>query len=64
MTGLNVRATMVEMITETAIVMVNCRNNCPVIPLRKLTGTNTAHKTKDIAIKALLRPFMAFLVAS
>ena len=64
MTGLNVKATTVEMMTETAMVMVNCRNSCPVMPLRKLTGTNTAHKTKDMAIKALLRPFMAFFVAS
>jgi hypothetical protein len=35
-----------------------------VIPLKKLTGTNTAQSTNDVAIKALANPFIAFLVAS
>ena len=64
MTGLSVRATTVESNTETAIVMVNWRYNCPVIPLKKLTGTNTAQSTNEVAIKALANPFIAFLVAS
>ena len=63
-TGLNVRATTVEISTDTTIVTVNWRYNCPVIPLKKLTGTNTAANTSDVAIKALASPFIAFFVAS
>ena len=64
MTGLNVKATTVEMSTDTTIVTVNWRYNCPVIPLKKLTGTNTAANNNEVAIKALASPFIAFLVAS
>ena len=63
-TGLSVSATMVEMMTDTAMVMVNCRKSCPVMPDRKLTGTNTAQSTSDIAISAPPIPCMAFFVAS
>ncbi len=35
-----------------------------MIPARKLTGTNTAHNTSDMAIRAPLRLPIAFLVAS
>jgi len=34
------------------------------MPERKLTGTNTAHNTSDMAISAPLRLDIAFLVAS
>lgn len=37
---------MVEIITETAIVTVNCLNNWPVIPERKLTGTKNGAEHK------------------
>ena len=63
-TGLRVSATTVEIITDTAIVTLNWRNSWPVIPERKLTGTNTAHSTRDMATRALPIPLMAFLVAS
>ena len=52
------------MSTDTAIVIVNCLYNCPVMPERKLTGTNTAHSTSEVAMMALPRPPMAFFVAS
>ena len=52
-TGLSVSATNVDMITETAMVMVNCRYSEPVIPDRKLTGTNTAHNTSEVADNTL-----------
>ena len=55
---------MVEIITETAIVTVNCLNNWPVIPERKLTGTKTAQSTSDIATRALPISPIAFFVAS
>ena len=64
MTGLRVSATTVDMMTDTAIVTVNCRYSIPVIPDRKLTGTNTATNTSDVAMRALLNPFIAFFVAS
>ena len=63
-TGLKVRATMVDMITDTAIVTLNWRKSSPVIPARKLTGTNTAQSTSDIATRAPPIPLIAFLVAS
>ena len=63
-TGLRVRATIVDIITDTAMVMVNCLNSCPVMPERKLTGTNTAQSTSDIAMRAPPMPLIAFLVAS
>ena len=63
-TGLSVSATTVEMITDTAIVTLNCLNSWPVMPDRKLTGTNTAQSTSDIATNAPPIPLMAFLVAS
>ena len=34
------------------------------MPLRKLTGINTAQSTNDVAIRALVSPFIAFFVAS
>ncbi len=63
-TGDRVSATIVDMITDTAMVMVNWRNSCPVMPGRKLTGTNTAQSTRLIAMSALPRPSMARRVAS
>lgn len=63
-TGDKVRATMVDIITLTAMVTVNCLYSWPVMPGRKLTGTNTAHSTSDMAIRALLRPDIARRVAS
>ena len=63
-TGLNVRATTVEINTETTIVMVNCLYNIPVIPDKKLTGTNTAASTNDVAMSGLTRVSIAFFVAS
>ena len=62
--GLSVSATKVDMSTDTAIVIVNCLYSCPVMPERKLTGTNTAHSTSEVAMMALPRPPMAFFVAS
>ena len=50
-TGLNVRATTVDINTETTIVIVNCLYNIPVIPAKKLTGTNTAASTNDVAMR-------------
>ncbi len=46
------------------MVIVNCLYSCPVIPGRKLTGTNTAHSTSDMAMSALPRPSIALRVAS
>ena len=63
-TGLNVKATTVERSTETTMVTVNWRYSCPVIPERKLTGTNTAASTNEVAMMAPTSPSMAFLVAS
>ena len=63
-TGLSVSATTVESNTDTAMVIVNWRYNCPVIPLRKLTGTNTAQSTNEVAIKALAKPFICVFLAS
>ena len=63
-TGLKVNATTVERITDTAIVTLNWRYSWPVIPDRKLTGTNTAARTIEVAIKAPVSPSIAFLVAS
>ncbi len=34
------------------------------MPLRKLTGTNTAQSTSEVAMIAPVSPLMAFLVAS
>ena len=62
-TGLSVKATMVDIITDTAMVRVNCLYSIPVIPERKLTGTNTAHNTNDMAMRALPISCMAFLDA-
>ena len=62
--GLNVKATTVESNTETTIVMENWRYNAPVIPLRKLTGTNTAASTIEVAIKAPVNSRIALWVAS
>ena len=63
MAGLRVSATTVEMSTDTAMVTVNCRYRMPVMPPRKLTGTNTAHSTSEVAMSAPVRPFIAFCVA-
>ena len=63
-TGLRVNATTVESNTDTAMVILNWRYSCPVMPDRKLTGTNTAASTIEVAIKAPVSPFIAFLVAS
>ena len=63
-TGLKVNATTVESKTDTAMVILNWRYNCPVMPDKKLTGTNTAASTMEVAIKAPVSPSMAFFVAS
>ena len=63
-TGLKVSATTVDKSTDTTMVIVNWRYSCPVIPDKKLTGTNTAANTSEVAIIAPTRPSMAFLVAS
>ena len=57
--GLSVKATTVERITDTAIVTENCLYSCPVIPPKKLTGTNTAANTIEVAIKAPVSSCMA-----
>ena len=64
MAGLNVNATTVDNSTETTIVMENWRYKAPVIPLKKLTGTNTAANTIEVAIKAPDNSCMALWVAS
>ncbi len=62
--GLKVRATTVDIRTDTTIVTANCRYNNPVIPPKKLTGTKTAANTSEVAIKAPVRLHIAFFVAS
>ena len=64
MAGLNVSATTNESSTETTIVIENWRYSNPVMPSRKLTGTNTAASTSDVAVKAPVSSFMALWVAS
>ena len=46
------------------MVTLNCLKSSPVMPGRKLTGTNTAQSTSDMATRALPMPAIAFLVAS
>ena len=48
--GLNVSELKAEMIVETAMVRANWRKNCPVMPLMKAHGTNTADSTRATAI--------------
>ena len=48
--GVSVKATMTDRITETEMVMANCRYNWPVMPPMNETGTNTAHSTRPMAI--------------
>lgn len=62
--GLSVRATMAEISTETTIVTENWRKSEPVMPERKLTGTNTAARISEVAIRAPVSSFMARWVAS
>ena len=47
--GLRVSETNIEMSVETAMVKANWRKNCPVMPLMKAHGMNTADSTKPIA---------------
>ena len=48
--GLKLSELNAEMNVETAIVRANCRKNCPVIPLMKAQGMNTALKTSPTAM--------------
>src|SRR5438034_5304693 len=47
--GLKVNELKAEITVETAIVKANCRKNCPVMPLMKAQGTNTADSTSPTA---------------
>ncbi len=54
---------MLEMTTETAMVMANCLYITPVIPPIKATGINTAHRTRVVATMGLNTSCMARMAA-
>ena len=62
--GVKVKAQTPEITTETAIVIANCLYIVPASPPMNPTGTNTAHKTKTIAISAPVTSSIALIVAS
>ncbi len=62
--GLNVSELMVEKIVEVAIVTANCLKNCPVIPVMKAHGTNTAQSTRPTAMIGPVVSSIARRVAS
>src|SRR5215470_8730365 len=57
--GVSVSALNAEMDTENAIVNANCRNNIPVVPGNKATGTNTDTSTSEVATTAPATSFIA-----
>src|SRR5262249_23340029 len=57
--GVSVSALNAEIETENAIVSANCRNKMPVVPGNSATGTNTATRTRDVAITAPATSFIA-----
>ena len=62
--GLSVSELNAEKTVETAIVKANCRKNCPVMPVMKAQGTNTALSTSPTAITGPETWFMAAIAAS
>ena len=62
--GESVSALKAEMAIENAIVRENCRYKMPVVPGKKLTGTNTAMSTSEVAMTALVTSFIAREVAA
>ena len=62
--GVSVSATKPEIVTDTAIVIANCRYISPTRPPRNATGKNTAFSTSTIAITGRLTSAIARRVAS
>ena len=62
--GVKERATKVDKPIEQAIHTANCWNILPLIPGIKQTGTNTAIRTNDVAITALVTSCIVTIVAS
>ena len=48
--GLSVKELNADMTVEMAIVIANCRKNCPTMPEMNAQGTNTADSTRPTAI--------------
>src|SRR5216684_6067104 len=61
--GVKVNALKAEMETENAMVNANCRNNMPVVPGNRATGTNTDTSTNEVATTAPATSFIATLAA-
>ena len=62
--GVSVSATKPEIVTDTAIVIANCRYISPTSPPRNATGRNTAFSTSTIAMTGRLTSAIARRVAS
>ena len=62
--GLKVSALSAEISIEIDTATANCRNNCPLMPGMKATGTNTDSSTKVMAMIGAVISLIAFLVAS
>ena len=62
--GLSVSELNAEMIVELAMVRANCRKNCPVRPLMKAHGTNTADSTRPTATTGPATRSIAAMAAS
>ena len=62
--GESVSALNAEIAIANAIVSENCLYRMPVVPGKKLTGTNTEISTSDVAMTALVTSRIATLVAS
>ena len=50
--GVIVSATKAEIKTDPATTIPNSRNNLPVVPVKKITGKNTAARAMVVAITA------------
>src|SRR3984957_16709410 len=61
--GERVSALKAEIAMEKAIVRENCLYRMPVVPGKKLTGTNTEMSTSEVAITALVTSAIAIEVA-
>ena len=62
--GLKVNELIAERTVETEMVTANCLKNWPVIPLIKVHGINTAHRTRATAITGPVTSFIALRAAS